>query len=276
MITADRTPIITLQDAAAALRALPYGGIDDATRSLRLPAQVQATVSPVINAIRWAAIMFGMVFAAARANDGHLDVVGCLAVILFLTTWRTMRPIRLGSNRLIDRLLVFSDAMIIGAAVGFSGAFESPFIFGLLAGAAVAAFGWGLWAGLGNLIVGGIATLAGTWFSSSANFGAGSRSALAIQGAFLLATASIGFGRDRLLDNERRRATLAGRVDLLSETNDLLHILNQLARTPKLAHKAAALIFANPPICFAPNPAFQSAMAWSMPISASQYLLNYC
>ena len=231
MLAQDRTPTITLQDAAAALRALPYGGIDDATRSLQLPAQIQATVSPVINAIRWAAVMFGMVFAATRASAGNLEVVACLAVLLFLTTWRTVRPIRLGSHRLIDRILVFTDAVIIGLAIGESGAFESPFIFGLLAAAAVAAFGWGLWTGLANLIVGGVATLVGAALNETAHFSAGSRSALAIQGAFLLAAASIGFGRDRLLENERRRASLAGRVDLLSETNDLLHILNQLART---------------------------------------------
>src|SRR5687768_15787071 len=98
----DRSPSLTLEDAATALRTLPYGGIDDAARSLRLPPAVQATVSPVIMSIRWGAAMFGMVFAATRAEGGDTPVVATLAVVLFLTTWRTLRPIRLGSERVLD------------------------------------------------------------------------------------------------------------------------------------------------------------------------------
>ena len=53
--------------ALAALRALPYGGIDDATRQFELPLAVRAAVTPAIAALRWSSIAYGMVFAAEVA-----------------------------------------------------------------------------------------------------------------------------------------------------------------------------------------------------------------
>ena len=143
MTDPERTPTLTLNDAMTALRAAPYGGMDDAARGLRLAPAIQATVSPVITAMRWGSTMFGMIYAATRASAGDGAVVLTLAVVLFLTTWRTLRPIRLGSARQLDLMLALSDAALVGAAIGVSGGFESPFAFSLLAVAAVAAFGWG-------------------------------------------------------------------------------------------------------------------------------------
>jgi signal transduction histidine kinase len=230
MTDLDRSTMITLDDAAVALRTLPYGGIDDSTRALRFPPAVQATVSPVVVATRWGAAMFGMVFAAFRASTGDRDVVKTLVVVLFLTTWRTMRPIRLGAARRLDLVLAFTDAILVGAAVGLSGGFDSPFIFMVLAGAAVAGFGWGVRAGLACLVV-GIASMALPRPFTGGSLVAGVSQTVALAVLFVFTVILAGLLRDRLLDAERRRASLAGRVDLLSETNDLLHILNQLART---------------------------------------------
>jgi signal transduction histidine kinase len=230
MTEPERSPILNLNDAAVALRTLPYGGIDDSTRALRFPPAVQATVSPVIVAIRWGAAMFGMVFAAFRASTGDRDVVKTLIVVLFLTTWRTMRPIRLGATRRRDLVLGFTDAVLVGAAVGLSGGFDSPFIFSVLAVAAVAAFGWGVRTGLACLVVGMASIVLGLPFTDHSALN-GTSQTIAIVLLSLLTVVLAGLLRDRLLDAEGRRASLAGRVDLLSEANDLLHILNQLART---------------------------------------------
>ncbi|MEA3215607.1 MAG: hypothetical protein QOJ19_1763, partial [Acidimicrobiia bacterium] len=226
----DRTATINLSDAAVALRTLPYGGTDDSTRSLPVPPAVQATVSPVIVATRWGAAMFGMVFAAFRASTGDRDVVKSLIIVLFLTTWRTLRPIRLGAARPLDHVLSYTDAVLVGAAVGLSGGFDSPFIYSVLAVAAVAAFGWGVRAGLACLAVGWLSIGLSRPFTGRSLF-AGAPQTLALALLFLLTVVLAGLLRDRLLDAEGRRANLAGRLDLLSETNDLLHILNQLART---------------------------------------------
>lgn len=230
MTDPERTPTLTLDDALSALRAAPYGGMDDAARGLRLAPAIQATVSPVITAMRWGSTMFGMIYAATRASAGDGAVVVTLAAVLFLTTWRTLRPIRLGSMRQLDRGLAFSDAALVGVAVGLSGGFESPFAFSLLAVAAVAAFGWGVRSGLAALAVGAVALGFGTLFGS-APFNPFDLQVLALVGSFVVTTLLAGLGRDRLIDAEKRRQLLAGRIDQLLETNDLLSYLNQVART---------------------------------------------
>ncbi|MGE0732851.1 MAG: ATP-binding protein [Acidimicrobiia bacterium] len=216
--------------AAMALRALPYGGTDDASLGLRLPPPVQATVSPVIAAVRWGAVMFGMVSAVTRANKGNLEVVIALAVVLFLTTWRTLRPIRLGAPQRLRRLVPVADAILVGLAAGWSGNITSPFVFCVLACAVVAAFGWGLLAGSATAVAGlagmGVAALA-----SNDEFNPFSGQGPGLLATFALVVSMVAFARSRLLDAETRRATLAGQIDLLAETNDLLHILNELART---------------------------------------------
>ncbi|MFN0090466.1 MAG: histidine kinase [Acidimicrobiales bacterium] len=222
-------PGLTIEEAARALRALPFGGVDDSTASLALPPAVQATISPVVAAIRWGGVMFGLMFAAVAANaEGDLAAVSALGVVLFLTTWRTLRPIRLGALRLRHRLFAATDTLIVGAAVGASGGFSSPFIFCLLAAAAVGAFGWGLVTGLSLTALGSAVVLAA---AQAAHQPLEGDRALAILASILLTVAIIAFARSRLLEAERKRAQLAGRLDMLAETNDLLHLLNQVART---------------------------------------------
>jgi len=226
--TAPRSP--TLDEALVALRTLPYGGMDDASVSLRLPAAVQATISPVISALRWSTAMFGTVYAAARAEGGEIWIVCTLAVVLFLTTWRTVRPLRLGSRRTLDRVLARTDGVLVGAAVGLSGALGSPFAPSAIAIAAIAAFGWGLRAGFDTLaltlVAMALAHLAGPMSSDGVSV-----LGVAVLAAFPAAVVLTSGVRSRLLTEELRRERLAGQLDQLIETNDLLHLLNQAART---------------------------------------------
>jgi signal transduction histidine kinase len=227
---------LTLDEVSAAIQALPHGGSDDATRDFRLPPQIRAAVSPILTALRWGAVMFGLVFAAPLASEGDLHVVTTLSVVLFMTSWRTFRPNRLASNDPLQQALIFSDAIIIGVAVGWSGGLESPYIFCVVVVALVAAFGWGMARGL---LVSSVATMSVVvgfaWSSESGLDGEAAR--LTSQSAltalvFMFGAVTISaFARNRLLDAETRRLQLAGKVDALSETNDLLHLLNEVART---------------------------------------------
>ena len=89
---------IRVDETVAALRALRYGAMDEATRSIALPPSVRASVSPTISALRWGAVGYGLVLSAPDAFDGSYAAVVTLAVCLFITTWRTIIPIRLGSH----------------------------------------------------------------------------------------------------------------------------------------------------------------------------------
>ena len=64
---------LTLDEVSAAIQALPHGGSDDATREFRLPPQIRAAVSPILTALRWGAVMFGLVFACLLYTSDAAD-----------------------------------------------------------------------------------------------------------------------------------------------------------------------------------------------------------
>ncbi len=222
--------VLTVEEAAAALRVLRHGGVDEATTKFALPPSVRATVSPLIAALRWAAVMFGLVFASTDASDGDLAVVVTLTIVLYHTTWRTFRPLRLASERPLYRALAVTDGVVVGAAVGVSAGFESPFVFCVLAVAAVGAFGWGVVMG-GLVLAGSLLGMAVLAFATDAGLNLDSQAHVVVFASMVLVVGLLAYVRGRLLDVEARRASLAGRLDMLAETNDLLHILNQVART---------------------------------------------
>jgi signal transduction histidine kinase len=227
----DRSSGLSPDEMVAVFRAFPHGGVDEAARSLALPPQVRATISPMINALRWAAVMYGMIFGANEVFQGHFEVVTTLTVCLFLTTWRTMIPIRLGSTATTDRTTAFTDALMIGLAVGHSGGPTSPYVFCVTGALVVASFGWGYVAAAGAFAAGWLGIFVGNIVAPAADRIVLGRQLGLIAGSMIATSLIAAFVRDRLLDAERRRASLAGRLDRLAETNDLLTMLNSVART---------------------------------------------
>jgi signal transduction histidine kinase len=223
---------LRVDEAVAALRALPFGGLDDATRSFALPPAVRASVSPAIATLRWGAVGFGMAFAAPDAFSGSYAAVATVAICIFVTTWRTVIPIRLASARLQDRVVAFTDVAVLGFAVGVDGGLESPFIFSLMAAMVVVAFGWGYQAGWGALAIGAATMVVGIPLGTEgfAEQGDGQRD-LALALVLVAAVAASAFMRGRLLDSESRRGSLAGEVESLSDANELLSLVNRVART---------------------------------------------
>src|SRR5664279_2155093 len=101
--TSEHTP--TAGELVAAWRALRHGGVDESTTGLAIPPTVAAFLPSLISSIRWGTVLFGMVYAAPRAAHGDLAVVGSLTLMLFLTSWRSSRPLKLGSQSGFDRAL---------------------------------------------------------------------------------------------------------------------------------------------------------------------------
>ena len=65
------------------------------------------------------------------------------AVCLFLTTWRTVIPLRLASPSPRTRSPPSSTSPCSAWSIGFDGGVDSPFYFCMLAALVVVAFGWG-------------------------------------------------------------------------------------------------------------------------------------
>ena len=221
-----------VSEAVAAYRALPYGGMDDATRRFDLPPSLRAAVSPAISALRWGALGYGLVFAAPSAFRGSYPAVIATAVCLFITTWRTVIPVRLASDEPLHELAPILDLAVLGVAIGYDGGVQSPYYFCLLAALVVVAFGWGWLRGAAGLGVALVALAAGTALGSTTLVDQvdGQRDLAAII-TLVLATVAAAYVRGRLVDAEHRRAGVAGQVDPLSEANDLLTLLNTVART---------------------------------------------
>jgi signal transduction histidine kinase len=219
-----------LAELATLRCTLPLGGVDDSNRTLALPPVLRANLGPLVNSLRWGALGFGLVYAVPRAIDGNLVVVVALSMCLFLTTWRTVLPLRLGSSATSARVAAVTDSVVFGLALGLSGGATSTFVGCLVAAVLIVAIGWGLALGLLSAGLGWAAVIPGMVLMGEPFLPVSSQKVIPVA-AMLAGLALVGFGRKRLLEVEARRVNLSRRVSALSETNDLLSALNSIART---------------------------------------------
>ncbi len=210
-----------------ALRALRHGGVDDAGRALELGPSVAGSLSAVLAALRWGAVMVGVGWAATRAAAGELPIVATLTIAIFLASWRTIRPIRLGDRSQSQQAFALSDVAILSAAVGITDGLSNPFVGAVIVAVALVAFGWGprlgAWAAGTALVVStSVASVAALGFEAPNPAGV-----MAVLGAW----AFPGVAQQRLLQLENRRRLTNERASSLSDTNQLLGALHEVATT---------------------------------------------
>lgn len=218
-----------VSETMAALRWL-RAGLSEETLHLELPPDVRSSVSPIVLALRWGTLLYGMVAASSKASTGDIWVVVSLSVALFLTVWRTFRPLRLAWEGRLDRAQPIIDASIIGLAVGLSGGFSNPFIFVLIITVAICAFGWGLLAGVVGTSASLLFMLLGA-IATAGPIGLGDLPGIALLVVLISSAFLLSFIRDALIARQKEQAAMTNRLDMLSETNEMLSVLNQVART---------------------------------------------
>ena len=239
-MTHRRVPSTDQQEVAArprvalldTLRALRYGGFDDSARALELSPTVAGSLAAVLAAMRWGAVMIGLAWAAQRlAVSGDLAIVATLTTTIFLASWRTVRPLKLGEGSAGQQSFALADVAILSAAVGADSGLASPFVGTVLVAVAIVAFGWGirlgLWAALTALVISSVVPLL------DASLSAGDLAVPSPLGVTALAAAALfpGVAQFRLLHMEDGRQNLTNRMEGLIETNQLLGALNKVART---------------------------------------------
>jgi signal transduction histidine kinase len=200
--------------------------------SVKLPlaTSVKATLEPLVAALRWCAVVLGTALAAPGAVDGDVSLIIAMSVCLDVTAWRTMRPLRMGSLDRSQRIMSVTDAVLLGAAAGVNEGMRSPFVFCFAVSASIAAFGWGKRQGLVALGAGvGAAAMCAVIAGSS--LGLHTRTGLLVLSLTAVVVPTCGAIRDRLIETEARRAREGGRIDTLAETNELLQVLNRVARS---------------------------------------------
>ncbi len=214
-------------DVMHAFRAIRSGGFDDAGRAVELSRAVAGSMAAVLSACRWGAAMIGLAWAAPTAAAGDLPLVATLAVAVFLASWRTFRPIRLGEASQLQTAIAINDVAILSVAIGWSDGLTNPFVGCVLVAIAVASFGWGLRVGIGAATTALVVTVAVDTIVSGTISAPSPLGTLAIIGAAIFP----GVGQYRLLHLEDRRQKMSDDLSHLRDTNELLGVLNELART---------------------------------------------
>ncbi len=243
LVTGDFSPDTT-GEFVYALRAARQQG-SSSPLSFQLSPTVISPLATVVLVLRWGALLTGMAwlsYEATRRSDTQNIIVptlvATLAVSVFVTSWRTIQPIKLGDPGRWTVVRSIVDVMVLAVAVGLNGdgGLSSPFVGCLYVAVATTAFGWGLRPGL-------IAAAVALVMSSITNYiVADGWSVGVLAGSFsldnpltIMALAAVailpGVALDRLIEMEERRRVVAFQRDRLAETNQLLEALNELARS---------------------------------------------
>ena len=200
-------------------------------RDLHLRPTVSASLSAILGALRWGAVMIGLIFAVQVAAQGDLRIAGTVAVAIFVTSWRTINPLKLGDRATSSKVAALGDVAILAMAIGFWEGFANPLVGTLFLAVAVAAGGWGLAIGAAAagiaLVVTNVVYLSTFYYLPLENFNFPTALAItALAGSAIVP----GVALDRLLQSEGRRKVLADEHHNLTQTNTLLGVLNDLTR----------------------------------------------
>lgn len=201
-------------------------------------SMLSASLNAVIGALRWGTVMFGLVFAAQQAATGQLRVVGTVAIAIFLTSWRTIVPLRLGEPSPLRVGMALADVAIFALAVSLSNGFGNPMVGTLFLAVGIAGLGWGLAAGVSAAVIALVVTTIGRILGPDVTITTidvqlfddlfpGALAITALAGSAVVP----GVALNRLLELEGRRKILVNQRDKLAQTNQLLAALNSLART---------------------------------------------
>lgn len=199
-------------------------------------------VGGVIIAIRWITVLVGLVFAAMRVSEGNLGLVATVAITVFITCYRSISPINLGAkfalnepdpdaNPTISRFFAIADVVILSAAIGITDGFSNPFVGSVFAAIAVVAFGWGFLSGVFSIVLGIATTTFVLYLSENLEFVEYAQQIGIVGGFFLAISIMPAVALKRILEVEGQGARVAEQRDRLAETNNLLEVLNDLART---------------------------------------------
>ena len=217
--------------ALAKLKRAWHSSLPDAERAAALSPGATSSITAVLAALRWGAAMIGLAWAAARVGggEGGLGVVVTLAVTIFITSWRTIAPIRFGEPGLMPLAKAVGDVAAMAVAIGLSDGLNGAFVGPLFVMVAVAGFGWGISVGVGSAVLAVVMSL-----TTSALVHIGD--AIPFPGPLAVTALGVaailpGIARDRLSEIEVRRRALVDQRDRLAETNHLLELLTGLART---------------------------------------------
>lgn len=241
-VPAPKHPIVVPPVAETVVEEQPSASVrlksalrPTSTKARLLSPGALASLTAVIAALRWGAVMIGLVWALPSATDtdrnNNLQVIVTITVVIFLTSWRTIVPLRFGEPGAWPLGKAWIDVAVLGIAIGISDGLSGPFTASLIVGVAVAGFGWGLGAGMFAGALGVSLAAVSSLFGPSGLTNTDQFPGPIVVGALLGAAILPGLALERVTEVELRRKEMADQRDRLAEANDLLAMLSDLART---------------------------------------------
>lgn len=174
--------------------------------------------------MRWATILVGAVLTFSQRLTTP-NVVACIALVAFAVV-RSLAPAT--STRLTAKVTgITVEAATAMVAVAFTGWWTSPFVFTFLSGIVVAGVAEGFAGAVPLAVAMALVTTLGHWPANAAEARFSTTGATEL---FLVALV-VGYGRRLFGQAELRTLGALSRLRQLTEANDLLKQLNQLAQT---------------------------------------------
>jgi signal transduction histidine kinase len=187
---------------------------------------VANSMATILVALRWIAVLVGLPYAAQSATSGELRIVVTVAVAIFITTLRTMFPLKMGEPKARPMGVALFDVALLSVAIGIWEGFANPLVGALFIAVAVSSFGWGLPLGMAAAALAAIITTLVYFFAGDTFELPSALTIFGLVGAVLLPATAL----ERLLEFEGRRRHLADEHGKLAQANQLLGALNDLAR----------------------------------------------
>lgn len=185
---------------------------------------------PLVTAIRWATAAVSLILVTTGDDPSTVDgVIG--AAVLSYALWRTIRPVDFSGGP-VELLSVLLEGAIIVTSVVTTGYWDSPFAFGLVTVICAAGFSGGIPLAL-QVAAGCVVAVAVPYHLTTD----AESSRLTVQwvGELCLVAILAGYARRLSLQARAESSRYAGRLRQLSEVNDLLLQLRNVAQSAPMS-----------------------------------------
>ncbi len=184
--------------------------------------------SEAVLAVRWGTTAISIALASADLADGDTPTLLSVGLIVAVTVYRTIRPLR-DSGDTAAAMAMLAELALAVLAVAITDFDRSPLLFSLLAPAVVAGFARGSAFGL-RVALAAVVTLGVPW---ALDDDGGDQIRLGIQwaGEVVLVALVAGYARRISGEADQRREAALDRLGRLSDANVLLFQLHQVTQT---------------------------------------------
>lgn len=185
---------------------------------------------PLVTAIRWATAAVSLILLTTGDDPSTTDgIIG--AAVLSYALWRTIRPVDF-SGGATETLAVLIEGVVIVLSVVTTGYWDSPFAFGLVTVICTAGFSGGIPRSLQVAAGCAVAVAVPYHLAGDAD---GSRLTVQWAGELFLVAMLAGYARRLSIQARAETSRYEGRLRQLSEVNDLLLQLRNVAQSAPMS-----------------------------------------